>query len=136
EAARAGLRSPSADNRLRAVRLGLLPGVDLLGEIAALLRDEDVHVRRAAVVAVGPSEQAAPDEGLLPCLHDADAEVRRLAEEALVGRGLRPEHLVLGKLLTHPDPKQRLRVLDYLSDDGHDLDPGVWLRRLSHDGSP
>src|SRR4051794_17573236 len=30
EAARAGLRSSSADNRLRAVRLGLLPGVDLL----------------------------------------------------------------------------------------------------------
>lgn len=136
EAARAGLRSPSAENRLRAVRLGLVPGVDLLEEVAALLRDPDARVRRAAVLAVGPSEQAVPDEGLLPCLHDPDAEVCRLAEEALKGRGLRPEHLRLGKLLTHPVPSQRVRVLDYLGDEGQDLDPGVWLRRLSHDSSP
>jgi HEAT repeat protein len=136
EAARAGLRSSSSENRLRAVRLGLLPGVDLLDEIAGLLRDSDVRVRRAAVVAVGPSEQAVPDEGLLPCLHDSDGEVRRLAEEALKGRGLRPDHLRLGKLLTHPVPAQRLLVLNYLSEEGHDLDVGLWLRRLSHDPSP
>jgi hypothetical protein len=135
DAARAGLRSASADNRLRAVRLGLVPGVDLLDEIAALLRDPDVRVRRAAVVAVGPGDQAVRDESLLPCLHDADAEVRRLAEEALKGRGLRPEHLHLGKLLTHPDARQRVCVIDHLRH-STDLDPGLWLRRLSHDESP
>jgi len=135
EAARAGLRSPSAENRLRAVRLGLLPGVDLLDEIAALLRDEDARVRRAAVVAVGPSEQSASHEALLPCLHDPDAEVRQLAEDALKGRGLTPEQLQLGKLLSHPSAMQRLRVVDRLMA-SEDVDTGVWLRRLSHDPSP
>jgi HEAT repeat protein len=136
ETARAGLRSPTASNRLRAVRLGLLPGVDLLDEIAALLRDPDVQVRRAAVLAVGPAEQVVRDEGLLLCLHDHDAEVRRLTEEALKGRGLQPDHLRLGKLLTHPTATQRLRVLDYLADENFKFDTGLWLRRLSHDPSP
>jgi hypothetical protein len=132
--ARTGLRSPSADNRLKAVRLSLLPGLDLLDQVVALLHDSAVEVRRAAVVAVGPAEQVVREEGLLPCLHDSDEQVRQLAEAALRGRGLRPEHLHLGRLLTHPRPAARLEVLDHLGRD--DLDPGLWLRRLSHDRSP
>jgi hypothetical protein len=94
-----------------------------------------VEVRRAVLVAVGPADQVVRDEGLLPCLHDADPEVRRLTEAALRGRGLRPEHLELGRLLTHPDHHMRVRVLDHLRE-APDLDPGLWLRRLSHDRKP
>src|SRR5262249_49476032 len=108
ELARAGLRSGSAANRLRAIRLSLLPGLDLLDQVVALLHDPAAEVRQAALLAVGPAEQVVRDEGLLPCLHDPDAEVRRLAEAALRGRGLRPEHLHLGRLLTHPQAKKRL----------------------------
>jgi HEAT repeat protein len=136
EAARAGLRSPSAEDRLQAVRLGMLPGVDLLHEIAVLVADPDVDVRRAVVVAIGPSDQGAHEKELLGRLHDPDAKVRRLAEEALKGRGVSAEHLLLGKLLAHPAWSQRLRVLDYLSDESHTLDVGLWLRRMSHDPSP
>jgi hypothetical protein len=136
EVARAGLRSPSADDRLQAVRLGMLPGVDVLHETAALVEDPDVHVRRAVVVAIGPSDQGAHEKELLGRLHDADAEVRRLAEEALKGRGVSAEHLLLGKLLAHPAWSQRLRVLDYLGEESHTLDVGLWLRRMSHDPSP
>jgi hypothetical protein len=136
ELARAALRSRDAGNRLRGVRLALLPGLDLLEQVVALLRDPAVEVRRAAIVAVGPADQVVRDEGLLPCLHDADAEVRRLTEEALRGRGLRPEHLELGRLLTHPQARQRLQVIDHLYAENTDLDPGLWLRRLSHDSSP
>lgn len=135
EVARAGLRSPRTGNRLAAVRLSLLPGLDLLDQVAALLSDADVRVRRAALLAVGPADQVVRDEGLLPSLHDPDSEVRRLAGEALRGRGLRPEHLRLGWLLTHPHPRVRLDVLDHIGRD-NDLDPGLWLRRLSHDSSP
>jgi hypothetical protein len=130
--ARAGLRAESPDNRLLAVRLGLHPGMDLLENIVGLLRDPAVEVRRAAVLAVGPAEQVVRDEGLLPSLHDPDPEVRKLTEAALKGRGLRPEHIELGRLLTHPDHRMRVKVLDYLRE-AHDLDPGLWLRRLSHD---
>jgi hypothetical protein len=142
--ARAGLRSRSPDNRLRAVRLSLHPGLDVLDQVAGLLNDPAAEVRRAAILAVGSADQVVRDEGLLPSLHDHDPEVRRLCEAALRGRGLRPEHLRLARLLTDPRPGQRLRVIDYLrpllqeerSARAADLDPGLWLRRLSHDPSP
>jgi hypothetical protein len=86
-------------------------------------------------LAVGPAEEIVRDEGLLPALHDSDPEVRRLCEAALAGRGLRPEHILLGRLLTDDRPLVRLQVLDQLRETP-DLETGVWLRRLSHDPSP
>ncbi len=137
EAVRAGLRGEAPANRLRAVQLALQPGMDLLEDVVALLNDPEAEVRRAAMLAVGPADQVVRDEGLLPSLHDPDAEVRRLCEAALRGRGLKPEHLRLGRALTDPRPAVRLQVLDLLGDpEVRDLDRGLWLRRLSHDPSP
>lgn len=134
--AAAALRSASADNRLHAVRLSLHPGMaDLLEQVATLLGDESVQVRRAALVAVSRARDAVHDDQLLPCLHDPDPEVRRLCEQALIARGLRREYLELGRLLTDPRPAQRLQVLDRLRE-STELDTGLWLRRLSHDPSP
>jgi hypothetical protein len=135
---RAGLRSPTAANRIRAVQLALKPGMDLLEQVVPLLSDSEAEVRRAAMLTVGPAREAreaVPDECLLPSLHDSDPEVRRLCEAALASRGLKPEYLELGRLLTHPQPSQRLQVLDQLQR-SPDLDTGLWLRRLSHDPSP
>jgi hypothetical protein len=137
EAVRAALRGEAAANRLRAVQLALQPGMDLLEDVVALLGDPEPEVRRAAMLAVGPADQVVRDEGLLPSLHDPDADVRRLCEAALRGRGLKPEHLRLGRALTDPRPAVRLLVLDLLGDpEVRDLDRGLWLRRLSHDPSP
>jgi HEAT repeat protein len=129
------LASADATTRVLAVRLALFPGMDLLEDVVPLLNDPNDEVRRAAVMAVGPVEQVVRDETLLPCLHDPDAEVRRLGELALRGRGLRSEHIQLGRVLTDPNPVVRLQVLDLLRRTP-DLDPGIWLRRLSHDPSP
>jgi HEAT repeat protein len=142
--ARASLQSTSQAVRLRAVQLCLQPGIELLELVAGLLRDESVEVRRAAILAVGPAEQIVREDGLLIGLHDPDPEVRRLTEAALRSRGLRPEHLELGRLISHPQPRIRLQVLQHIAQvlDNHemttetDIDPGVWLRRLSHDSSP
>ena len=133
--ARAGLASRSPGSRLRAVSLALQPGMDLLEEVGALLRDPVAEVRRAAVVAVGPADQAVKDEALLACLHDKDAKVAKLAAAALRGRGLRPEQVEMGRLFTHPRSLARVQVLDRLRE-VRDADPAVWLRRLSHDPSP
>ena len=133
--ARAGLASPSGGSRVRAIALALQPGMDLLEEVGALLRDKDAAVRRAAVLAVGPADQAVKDETLLACLHDPDAEVAKLAAAALRGRGLRPDQLEMGRLFTHPRPRSRVQVLDRLRE-VPDADPVIWLRRLSHDPSP
>jgi hypothetical protein len=132
----AALQTISVENRLRAVRLSLYPGMtDLLEQVAGLLSDESAQVRRATLIAVGPARDAVHDDQLLPCLHDTDPEVRRLCEQALIARGLRPEYLELGRLLTDPEPAKRLEVLDRLRE-STELDTGLWLRRLSHDPSP
>jgi hypothetical protein len=134
----AGLRAAAADNRLRAVRLALYfpPSYRLRTHVVPLLADPEVEVRRAALLAVGPAPaDEVSEESLLPSLHDSDPEVRRLCEVALGGRGLRPDLIELGRLLTDPRPVTRLLVLDRLYRTP-DLDPGLWLRRLSHDASP
>jgi hypothetical protein len=132
----AALHSTTESNRLQAVRLSLYPGMaDLREEVATLMGDESVEVRRAALVAVSRDREAVHDDQLLPCLHDPDPEVRRLCEQALIARGLRREYIDLGRLLTDPRPAQRLQVLDRLRE-STELDTGLWLRRLSHDSSP
>jgi len=60
--------------------------------------------------------------------------VVRNCEAALLARDLRPHHLKLARLVSHPEPRMRLRVLAYL--DADDLDPAAWLYRLSNDPQP
>lgn len=50
-------------------------------------------------------------------------------------RKLSPQCIKIGWCLYHPDPAQRLNVLDYLRG-GTDVEPGAWLRELSHDKAP
>jgi hypothetical protein len=135
ELVRAALASPQKGARLHAVRLALDPHMDLFDQVVSLLHDPEAEVRRAAVLAVGPIRDAVHDESLLPCLHDEDAEVRRLCRAALEGRGLKPEYIEMGRLLTDPCSAARLQVLDHLFG-AADLDASIWLRRLSHDSSP
>ena len=95
------------------------------------------EVRLAVLLAVGPAdEKIVPAKSLLPALHDADAGVRKVCEEVLrKDRGLSAECVKIGWCLSHPDPAERLNVLDHLQS-GADVEPGVWLRELSHDDSP
>jgi hypothetical protein len=132
ELASACLSDEAAANRNRAVHLALYPALNLLNEVAPLLRDPSVEVRRAVVLAIGASRRAISDENLALALHDSDAEVRRLCEKALRGRGLTQRHIQLARLITDGRPTTRLQVLDYLQADS-DLDVGLWLRLLTMD---
>jgi hypothetical protein len=123
------------DHRLAAIRLALYPGIDVLPELVFLLGDAHAEIRRAAMLAVAPSPGALLTDDLIRWLNDPDPDVRLLCEKALRIRGLNDSHLRLGKLITDQRPKVRLQVLDLLSH-AHDLDSGVWLRRLSHDPVP
>ena len=131
------LRDEPIGNRLRAVQLAVHPSMDVTEEVASLLKDSAPQVRRAALLALGPAgEEAAPANRLLPLLHDEDAEVRAACEEVLrKDRKLSPQCYKIGWCLYHPDPAQRLNVLDYLQR-GADVEPGAWLRELSHDPAP
>jgi len=121
--------------RIRAVRFAMRQGADLLNQVVPLLTDSEAEVRRAAILAVGPSSRTIETEELLPLLHDPDDGVRKLCADALRSRGLGEEHLKLGKLMTDGEPGSRLRIFDLLRQT-NDLDTGLWLRRLSHDPEP
>jgi hypothetical protein len=111
------------------------PGLELLDAVTPLLNDPDAEVRRSAMVAVGPAAEILGTDDLLRWLHDSDAEVRQLCEKALRSRGLQDEHLRLGRLMTASQPRARLQVLDRLRY-ANDIEPAVWVRRLSHDPAP
>jgi hypothetical protein len=129
------LQDNTAANRIRAIELGTQPPLNLLAQVIPLLRDPAPEVRRAALLAVGPVPEVLGTDDLLAWLHDPDSGVRRLCEKALQGRGLRDDHIQLGRFLTAEDARTRLKVLDRLRQTT-ELEPGVWLRRLSQDSSP
>jgi hypothetical protein len=137
ELAIACFQDANTENRVRAVELALNSNLDLAKPATALLNDSAPEVRRAAMLAVGVAKDAMLTDDLLPWLHDTDAEVRRLCELELRGRGLQDHQLRLGRLITDPSARNRLEVLNYLhSAGGGNVDAGVWLRHLSHDPAP
>ena len=125
------LRKGDAASRVEAISVILRTKVDLFEDLVASLDDPVAEVRRACVLALAPATDKVRDDVLLGALHDIDPEVGRLAELALSVRGLSPEHIRLGKLLTDSDPNRRLEVLD-LVQGSPDLDEKLWLERLSH----
>jgi hypothetical protein len=134
---RAGLHDAAPANRLLAVQLASQPKVNLIQHVLPLLGDTAAEVRRAAILAAGSApETEVRDEEVLRSLHDPDEDVRRICEALLRdNRRFTEEDLKLGRLLTDDRPLMRLQVLEYLHRSS-DLEPGVWLRRLSHDPSP
>jgi HEAT repeat protein len=140
ELARRHLHDSDSSSRVCAIQLAMLPGVDLQKEIVPLLEDSSPEVRRAAMLAVGHASgpqqaEVIATEDLLRWLHDTDDDVRRICEAALRGRGLQDEHVRIGRLVTDTRPTVRLQVLDSIRSNP-DLEPGIWLRTLTHDPAP
>jgi hypothetical protein len=134
-----GLAAKDKDLRAGAIRLTMHAPLhtdkDLLDRVVPMLKDAAPEVRRAAVLAVGLAEDNVAVQDMLPLLQDTDAEVRRLCEAALRGRGLQDSHLKLAKLISDHRPGERLRVVQHLHE-ADDLDPVLWLMHLSQDASP
>lgn len=126
--------------KLRGIRHALRPQIACAAEIVPLLNDPDVEVRRAAMLAVGPTADVANavigTEELFKWLHDSDAEVRNTCASALRTRGLEWDHISLARQLTHPDPAERLNLLVDLAQGTTVNDAGPWLERLSRDPDP
>jgi hypothetical protein len=132
---RVSLADATDANRILAIRLAQRPEINLLTEIIPLLRDGSAGIRREALLALGPAPEVISDDHLLYWLTDPDEDVRRLCEMALKGRGLQENHIRLARLMADRRPAVRLEVIDNLQA-APDLDPGAWLRRLSHDPVP
>jgi HEAT repeat protein len=139
EAVAAGLAMPDPAARLAAVRLALHPDVRMRADLVPLLGSPEPGVRRAALFAVASVTDGEPviaDEDLFRWLHDADAGVRQVCYDALVGRDRSETEIALGRRLTDPDPGERLKLLLDLRYDDDVADPEPWLERLSRDPEP
>jgi HEAT repeat protein len=134
EAIRKSFQDPEPENRALAVNLAFRKAAGLLPQVVPLLDDPSPQVRQAAILALaGAEESVLPTDDLLRSLHDPDAEVRRLCELALVkARNLGHEDVLLARLISDARPGVRLQVLESLQR-ANNLEPGVWLRRLTHD---
>jgi HEAT repeat protein len=134
----AGLDDDHPATRVAAIQLLLRPARkqdEMLAPIVPLLRDAEAPVRRAAVIALGTAKDVVSEDDLLPLLHDPDQEVQAACALALRSRGLEENHLLLARLISDDQPGARLQVLQHLGQ-ARDLEPGVWLRRLTQDPAP
>lgn len=131
----AGVKSADPGVQMQAISAALLPDLDCLEDAAGCLKSPHREVRQAAILALGSATEKIGEETLLPSLHDEDPEIAHLAQTALQARGLREDQIRLGRLMSDPKPSRRLEVLDHLSTT-RDIDPALWLRKLSNDPSP
>jgi hypothetical protein len=131
-----GLQDSDTFIRVQSITCAMRSDIQLMDKILPLLNDSTVEVRRAAMLSVGPSrsdtEPLIETDELLKWLHDPDEEVRRCTEIALGTRGLSKMDVHLGRLITHSQPAERLKILlDLPEDDRFPI--ANWLERLSRD---
>ncbi|GIW78257.1 MAG: hypothetical protein KatS3mg105_0064 [Gemmatales bacterium] len=88
------------------------------GTLLRLLASSDPHTRCAAVLALGLTGSIKVNATLAKCLHDEDAEVRRLAVDALwtlwFRGGDKEQGMQLRRILRRKDPQQVLEGLHQL----------------------
>ncbi|HEY2157379.1 MAG TPA: HEAT repeat domain-containing protein [Isosphaeraceae bacterium] len=130
------LRLADRDPRARAAAvacLGLSPLDALAAPAVAYLDDQQSgDVRHQVLVSFATRQDLLTDDMILKRLHDPDPGIPQLAELILKTRGLSKDQVALGRLIASPRPEMRASVVPLVKD--HDeLDPVVWLLRLSHD---
>lgn len=125
----------SNDVRTRAAAiysLGLLPIEAAAAPALAYVGDKSVEVRRQVILSFAARRGLLTEDMLIERIHDEDQAIREAAFAALKLRGLNQEQISLGVLMTSPRADQRASVIALVKD-RTDVDPVVWLMRLSHD---
>jgi hypothetical protein len=128
------LASRDVRTRIAAIAcLGYLPIDSFAAPALPYIDDgESVDVRRQTLVSFAQRPTLLTEDMLLKRLHDPDLSIRETAGLVLKARGLSQELISLGGLLVSPKPQQRASVISLIKDRS-DIDPVVWLLRLSHD---
>ena len=125
----------SNDPRTRAAAiysLGFLPIEAAAAPALAHVEDPSVEVRRQVVLSFAARRALLTEDMLIQRIHDEDQAIREAAFAALKLRGLNQEQISLGVMMTSPRADQRASVIALVKD-RTDIDPVVWLLRLSHD---
>ncbi len=127
------IRDPEPPVRLGTVKaLGLL-AIDGKAMPALIgLSDEAPAVRHQVLSSFAARPLLLTNEDVFPILFDSDETVALTAQLVLRTRGLSEDQINIAQLLYHPDPTERASVISTLKD-RTDIDPIVWLNRLSND---
>jgi hypothetical protein len=99
------------------------------------LRDKEFTVRLQTLTVFADRPGILTEDALLPLLNDAVPDLRTLAEKILAARGLSPELIGLGRLVTHPEARIRASAIPEIVKNGA-IDPIVWLLQLTEDADP
>ncbi|RUL88879.1 HEAT repeat domain-containing protein [Tautonia sociabilis] len=127
------LDDPEPGVRLAAVlALGKLP-IDAMAEPAiSRLHDDVAAVRIQVLNSFAPRPDVLTEDAILPMLYDPETAVALAAQIVLRARGLDEELIGLAKLLYHPRAELRASAVP-LIEGRDDIDPVLWLLRLSRD---
>ena len=134
-----GLKDAFAGTRVAAVQLVLREPMrnekELIAQMVPLLRDPELAVRKAVVIALASESDSVREEHFLPLLHDSEAEVQFLSEMALRKRGLGDDDIAIARDLGDSRPATRMRVLHRV---GllREVNLSALVRRLSQDPEP
>ncbi|MDX2037603.1 MAG: HEAT repeat domain-containing protein [Isosphaeraceae bacterium] len=112
--------------------LGLNPIHSVAERALPHVEDRNGDVRHQVLASFGARPNLLGDEAVLQRLHDSEPGIPQLAEIVLKARGLNRDQIFLGRMITSPQPEQRASVIPMLRGRA-DLDPVVWLVRLSSD---
>jgi HEAT repeat protein len=112
--------------------LGTLPIDNAAAPGVAYLENKNADVRKQTMISFARRNLLLTDDMLLNHLYDEDVSIRETASIILKTRGLTQEQISLGGLIFSPKPQQRISVIPFLKD-RNDIDPVVWLIKLSRD---
>ncbi len=125
----------AADSHTRAgavYSLGFLPIEAAAAPAVAHVEDPDAEVRRQVLISFAARRGLLTEDMLIQRIHDEDQAIREAAFATLKLRGLNQEQISLGVMMTSPRADQRASVIALVKD-RTDVDPVVWLMRLSRD---
>lgn len=127
------LANPDVRTRTAAIySLGFLPIEAAAAPALAYAEDPAVEVRRQVIISFAARRSLLTEDALIQRIHDEDQPIREAAFSALKLRGLNQEQISLGVMMTSPRADQRASVIALVKD-RTDIDPIIWLMRLTHD---
>ena len=134
-----GIKSNQDAIRLAAIRLAVLPGLQLQEHLVPLLlpssSDPSAEVRQLALLALGEHEKLISTDDLCQYLNDADKEVRTTTERILMVRGLSQKQIKLARMMNDQNPMNRAELPELVLGTP-EVDSFLWMERLTRDPSP
>jgi HEAT repeat protein len=127
------LSDRESKSRVAAVAcLGTMPLDKVAAPAIPYLEDPSGEVRQQVLISFASRPGLLSTDAIIKRLYDADPGIPSLAETVLKTRGLKEEHIGFARLLYHPKPELRASLIPLIRN-RTDIDPVVWLLRLSED---